>query len=728
MIESGILAALIALAIHNAPAGAVSAVSGKVVTTIWDRVRESMQQDKEPVNQLQRAVRKVYLQATLEVCHAVYKKWGVASELQKRSNDAFTRPLEEIQERIWVDKVCKAIQEEIKQLPNAKYQPPSTGSEEVEWLLPSKGDNAEEIIQHFRTNLKQTLLTELRRHGEPPALFVDTLQNGWEKAGKQTDWFDWLSALFVCELQTNQSIANIFQGELLVNLTRNQVPLISDKIDIVLEALSKQQGFLLQELRRRSLSEQYAAKDIAERVEKIASEYTKLFVGREAELQQLDEFVQHNSNSVLLVTARAGDGKSALLANWRQLRHGDGCFVAYHCFNYREDDTKSPVNAYRNLLRQLYIYYELEERIIPADLNGLQDMLLIIKDMKARENEPLIIVLDGLDEADGDIDASAFSQLPENSFVLASVRSLDGKIPGYLPRWLQNALTMQVESLQPEAIRSWIEQFGSSRLSEIAQDEEFINTLHATTDGFPLYLQYLIEELSEAVEQGKDVRKLLAQTPHGFEEYVKQQIKCLDELNLPDERWLFFALLTVAKGVLSKEDVKNVTGMRDRDLRQLQEFWQVTRWMQITDEGYAFAHPLLATLFAQQLEDDATDALQKLRDYCGKWQQHQSFYALRHYAEHLREAQQWERLYSLARDSAFATIQRKHLPEAPDLPLDTIRKALLGAAETDNAGAMAEFLLLHAKRQTTARNAARVALAGAAKWQFNPGAATGGFV
>src|SRR4028119_2367652 len=131
---------------------------------------------------------------------------------------------------------------------------------------------------------------------------------------------------------------------------------------------------------------------------------------------------------------------------------------------------------------------------------------------------------------------------------------------------------------------------------------------------------------------------------------------------------------------------------------------QVTRWMQITEEEsknkkfYAFAHPLLAKTFAEQLEDEAEDALQKLIDYCAKWSEHHSAYALRHYAEHLRDVKRWEELYLLARNEDFASAQRQQLPDEPDLPLKTVQTALLGAAEEDNPEIMAEFLLVHARR------------------------------
>ncbi|MEG4235860.1 hypothetical protein QUA40_28030 [Microcoleus sp. Pol11C3] len=199
----------------------------------------------------------------------------------------------------------------------------------------------------------------------------------------------------------------------------------------------------------------------------------------------------------------------------------------------------------------------------------------------------------------------------------------------------------------------------------------------------------------------------MAQTPKEFENYVKQQLKRLDELDLPDERWQFFALLAVAKGVLEKQDVKAITGMRDRSLRQLHQCWQVTRWIKISkDESYTFAHPLLGTTFAIQLGDDGEDALNKLINYCSHGQGKQSRYALRYYAEHLSEAKRCEELYAIARNEDFYSHSIEQFPDEPDLPLKTVQTALLAAAEEDKAGEMAEFMLLHARKllQTTAQD------------------------
>ncbi|HEY9838072.1 MAG TPA: hypothetical protein V6D27_14380, partial [Vampirovibrionales bacterium] len=152
-----LLTALTTLVVKTALTPTVNALSGKVVHTIRDRVKQYMQQGHEPVNLLQQAVYKVYLLATLEVCEAAYKQWGVASDRRWRSGREWgKRPEKELIEIGWVDKVRQSIQEEIKQLPNLKQKPYSMTFEEVvELVLPPEGDYNQKNIEQVHSRLKQ---------------------------------------------------------------------------------------------------------------------------------------------------------------------------------------------------------------------------------------------------------------------------------------------------------------------------------------------------------------------------------------------------------------------------------------------------------------------------------------------------------------------------------------------------------------------------------------------
>src|ERR687886_871022 len=451
-------------------------------------------------------------------------------------------------------------------------------------------------------------------------------------------------------------------------------------------------------------------REVADKVKQIVSEHTQLFIGRSKEIEKLDNFLANNSSGVLLVTASAGFGKSSLLASWLKVRHEQGYFIAHHFFSQRYDKTRSAKSAYGNLLQQIYTYYERDYEQLPNEVDELRKALYNILKEPGKEEKPLVILIEALDELDKtDIPFSPPfpTPLPPNVFVIASARASEGEKPEYLSGWTNDVEPIHLDRLPRCAIADWLKQTGDGELAVFAEDINFVTQLDEITQGFPLYLSYLIDELSHAAKQKQDIRQLLAQTPKGFENYVKQQLKRLDELNLPDEMSQFFALLTVAKGALEKQDVKAITGMRDRPLRQLHECWQVTRWMRISEDNlYAFAHPLLATTFAAQLGDEAEDALQNLMNYCSQWQEHHSSYALRYYAEHLSEAKQWEALYAIARNEDFYSHSIKQFPDEPDLPLKTVQTALLAAAEEDKAGEMAEFMLLHARQllQTTAQD------------------------
>lgn len=65
---------------------------------------------------------------------------------------------------------------------------------------------------------------------------------------------------------------------------------------------------------------------------------------------------------------------------------------------------------------------------------------------------------------------------------------------------------------------------------------------------------------------------------------------------------------------------------------------------------------------------------------------------------HLLEGQLHEELFRAARDETFLAAQTRAFPDEPDLHLKTIQAAIEGAARSDAAGAMAEFMLAHAER------------------------------
>src|SRR5262249_18760716 len=158
--------------------------------------------------------------------------------------------------------------------------------------------------------------------------------------------------------------------------------------------------------------------------------------------------------------------------------------------------------------------------------------------------------------------------------------------------------------------------------------------------GLPLYLHYLGQGLSDGVRAGKDPRAILSETPKGFASYVQDQLTRLlgaKDAVQGDARRVF-ALLSVALGPISEEDLEALTGLTALDLCSLPQ--RMTRWFQRraqSDGGVtcAFAHPALAAEFARALGKTARDTEKVLIEYCGKWAEHRSGYALEFLPGHL---------------------------------------------------------------------------------------------
>jgi len=416
--------------------------------------------------------------------------------------------------------------------------------------------------------------------------------------------------------------------------------------------------------------------EVSARTLALVEEYTKLFVGRSEMLELLDEFLSQSDNRWKIITAKAGLGKTALLANWVKSRQGNNCFIAYHFFSQRDEITRSVVNAYRNLLQQLYNYCKLSKPL-PHDKNELRDALCdIVKDWKGNS---LVVVLDGLDEADGFFLPPFPTPLPQNVFVIASVRASKGEQPEGLSGWTNDVEPIHLDPLPRCAIGNWLQETGKGELVTLAQDETFVTQVCDRTEGIPLFLKYLIDELLEVAQQGEEsaIRKTLAATPKGFPEYIRQQYQALnrseDWRSRPDMRKIFY-FLTIAKGELSSYDLVELMGESPVGLP-----WQVSRWFKIRQLEdcfvFSFAHSTLAEQFAvlPDIQANTKKSQKELIKYCAQWDKYQSPYALRHYAEHLRDVKHWEELYAIARNEDFYSHSIKQFPDEPDLPLKTVQ-------------------------------------------------------
>ena len=600
------------------------------------------------------------------------------------------------------------------------------------------------------------------------------------KETEQVFWFDLVCAFFAQEVKHNQVVANIVIANLLADLTMDGKPLsdaltdylerqfapILQRLDTIqqqLEELGRRQREGFEELKERQeaisatlltvqewqqviqallsevaqwllwMAENYSKSRVATYLDDethrfLQGKWQQGFVGRKEAMERLNRFVATNPNGVAIVYAPAGYGKTTFLANWiRQVEErgvwlsGDGegsVSIVCHFFNPTIHLSLSLPYAYAHLLAQLYRLFNQPKPIPDSENDQWIDLHDFLGDLKLPEGDKLVIVLDGLDEAKGKVEPFVPKpKIPKGLFVVVSGRwDGEGELPSYLKEWAKFTEFIPLKALSEEEIQEWLRKAGDGELAHLAENDAFVQTLRAKTDGLPLFVRYLIDDLLQAVREGKSPEKLLERTPSGFSEYVKEQLDELEqseqiqefEQRVGSKIWDLFALLTVAKGALRQDEVEKLTGFSPRELRRLT--YQVTRWFSIgkvaDQPTYSFAHPLLAEEFRKHLGREAKQMEERLLEWCANWREHPSFpYILRHYADHLYERWQMtndQSLYSdlcqLAFDTDFAQAQTEHLPNEPNLPLKTVQIALDAAIKREDVPMMAKLLIEHAKR------------------------------
>jgi hypothetical protein len=737
----------------------------------------------KPVNHdLQRAARRASLQATLITCNACLLELGVAPRRWERPE----RPRLQFQRSRDVrnlDALGKALRKEIRATFKASYLAPTRDTDaEVHRLLEEDGQ-AGNHQRPFAERLQQQVIDDLPTwQPDLPHRLEEMVREGWdaerEDGGREhQDWFSWMCACFVDQLKRDEKVRAVFDSRLLAKLAGEDVGLrldelestwaawsdkVVDRFDRVeqelrhlsqelaegiagieedLETLRPLLAMLpdmaaqheevlsdirqeLSALRRRPGYERYAGREAAGQVERLVRAATAgVFVGRETSVATLNDFVEHHASGRLVMTARAGFGKTSLLANWLTERQGGG-FVAYHFFSVGEQQTHSRALACRSLLRQLYDYYLLddEQEPFPEHDQQVRDTITaLIEDRKAPHGK-LIILLDAMDEADEGFPASIFpSELPTGVYLVVSARAGMNDQPSYLRGWTDDAQLLHLDRLQLAAVVAWLESAGGGELASLASNEGVIREFDQKTQGFPLYVHYLIQEMVNASQQGGDATELLTRTPEGFTAYIQGHVDRLYEQTLPRQLLKLFALLSVAKGALRQHELQDLlTEMGEPEMgepgfQQLRTRFEVNRWLQFIGKGrgtpWAFSQPLLAETFARCMQELAADASHRLQQWCARWPEHRSDYALRHYHEHLLDAipeqhegedagvsDELHDLYSLARDPALLRAQATRFPGEPDLTLRPVQAAIRAAAKTDDAGGMAEFVLLHLRR------------------------------
>jgi tetratricopeptide (TPR) repeat protein len=486
---------------------------------------------------------------------------------------------------------------------------------------------------------------------------------------------------------------------------------------------------------RRKLEQQQAARTEWEQegyhFRDLIDSLTEELYGREAHRKQVKQWLrQHRqSGGVLWIGGRPGVGKSALMAKLAKDLQGDSRAVLIPFFFRSGDHRCGADRFYRaaclRLAEQLQISLERKPNQRYADL--FSEVMQRVSDALPND-KTVIFLLDGLDEG-----VRHEPELPEIPLRYQSPRVVwicAGRREESLRALWDNEKTQKLwgdDELPPlthDDIRAWLQnELGRLRYELFELDtpdgdelrNEFIEELTRRSEGLPLYVQMVIDDLKACRFTVRDGDRL----PQGLEQYYDHLLARLGVSDVGRVLTEVLTLLSWAQEPLAQQTIIDIL-VQTRSAPQSGQF--VHEFSQLVNKVLEFGHTTLVqrttpegewgwTLYHDSFREflrtsDRVRLTRKETHYallawCAQWQTHKSPYALRHYAEHLREAKQVDALYALARDEAFAHAQIEGVPNNPDLPRQTAALALQAAIEREDVPTMAEMLLLHARRVET---------------------------
>lgn len=362
-------------------------------------------------------------------------------------------------------------------------------------------------------------------------------------------------------------------------------------------------------------------------------------VGRQNLFDTLDARTEGAEPTLTLIAAPAGVGKSTALADWTRSRHRRGRFVAAFFFREVLPKGRSAVltrinAALTHLVVELSAYHGRPVPPLREDRDLLLAHLTGLLTDPGRAAEPLVILLDGLDEAEATFPETTWAvreALPDHVHVIvagrqntpdsrfSSFRAWDELIddvddPADRDRF---GARLTVEPLpDASAVETLILARGLARPDRMADDARAVL---ADSEGVPLFIDLILEEVEGAVAAGRPPAEAWAQalgptdldpgsrpeeTPIG--RYIDRRFQALREhpdITREDARLValarLFHALAIAPGWLPRSHLVWLANI-DADMLDhvLLSLGPVDRWIaqRSTKDGslwFRFVHPRL---------------------------------------------------------------------------------------------------------------------------------------
>jgi len=454
----------------------------------------------------------------------------------------------------------------------------------------------------------------------------------------------------------------------------------------------------------------------------LLAELGEVFVGRSDDIRIVKEHLKACDHGVLWISGKPGVGKSALLARLVD----DYAIQSQHYLTipyfFRIGHASCSTDQFLSaavgkLLKELGD----SSPIAPKLSEKRQQFADAVREAAVRTGRKVLFLVDGLDEIHrldpGFVSLLATAATQHVVWVCAGraeealeeLLRRDGAewvFPEGLPQLGENALRAMLVAHLDQLKYELFERDEGER-------NRFVEILTKRSEGLPLYVRMVVEDLREGKRTLDDEKSL----PNGLQAYFEQVLQRMHVSDVGTVLTPLFCLLSWAREPVTPTTLRLL--LSDHFLAK------TSRWPETVQKAFEHGHLMLRiavspdgwpawTLyhdsFRQHLQ--TTDTVIGSREWaqaqwvqwCGQWhlaiEEGLTLYSLRHYPDHLYESSDWETLFALVDNEEFLDAQEHALPNEPDAPLRTLSRALDGAILLDDPVRMARYMLKHARHRT----------------------------
>lgn len=352
-------------------------------------------------------------------------------------------------------------------------------------------------------------------------------------------------------------------------------------------------------------------------VKVIADTLAEHYYGRSVDLEMVSAFVDArmagSEAALLIVTAPAGFGKSALAVNWCNSMdgHPSRCVAMHLCAIASGRATTSLDNIYANLHSQIAEIYGVPPQTL-RDSDAVTGLLATAPP----GDKQLVLWLDGLDEADELVSCFLPDKLGDRVCVIVSARAEEKGIPAYVDEW-QFSLRAKPHCPYRHSLTKFSPDGIQHLLTGLCRAEGFtpVNGLaeriyNASEQGYPLFARLMADDALEAMRKGEELD--LGAAPESLANYVARQLERLETHAAWREYQPLFAFLTIAREAVRIDELPALIGQR---LLPKVIPYQIARWFNLVADNrhdrppmLSIVHPKLAELFGRALRYEKAEA------------------------------------------------------------------------------------------------------------------------